>query len=382
MIRGGSLFAFTPLVLAGLFGACARVPADVSKTAAPETSGPAAGHAKQDAPPIPSECVGTELSACADVCRDRTCLDWCAGEACVTTVVELHACMGDVEGEFYATNPMPELEFETASDHYGDYERPTMASMDRQFEWEDARFAAIDGRWSSSCQATCVSHLGEDSGRSGYCANWTDYHHWPRLVEPPRPRPQPRDDAMAVAAFDDTATLGMLSALAVFGSSMSVAELPSHPHAQAFKALIGLASSKLFGIEQCVPDLGDETREFIAELRVDPGGSVADVAVQGGSATTAECIAAKLASVVTLPVRVAREFPRFNLRVEVRPSPFGTGVLDSMMDGGALGGDVLWGGDLDGAVWGGEGIGGASVGGGGAGDIGGGSLGGIRAKGD
>jgi hypothetical protein len=194
------------------------------------------------------------------------------------------------------------------------------------------------------------------------------------------------------------ATLGTISAL-TWASSVSLVELPSHPHARVLDALIGLANSKIRDIEQCVPDLGDETREFIAELRIDPGGSVAAAAVQGGPATTTECVAAKLSSIVTLPVRVAREFSRVDLRVEVRPSPFGSGVLD---------GGALWGGDdWGGAVWergyGAEGVGswgdddlegwepidddeyggGGQIGGGqiGGGQLGGGGLGGLGTKG-
>jgi hypothetical protein len=319
MIRGGSLFAFTPLVLAGLFGACARVPADTPKTDAPGTTPePAVGHAKQD-PPIPSECVADELKACSRACWDRACLDWCAGEACVTTVVELHACMGDVEGEFFATNPKPELEFELASGEYGDYDRPTAASTARQSEWSRARFATIEGRWDSTCRAVCVEHLGDDGSVTSvhYCADWIHYYEWPWLIEPPKPRPEPHDDTKALVAVDETPTLKE-------GSSVSLAELPSHPYAHVLDALIWQADSKLRGIEKCVPDLGDETREFIAELRIDPGGSVAAAAVQGGPDSTTHCVSVKLSSAVTLPVRVAREFSRVDLRVEIRPSPLGS----------------------------------------------------------
>jgi hypothetical protein len=308
MIARASMFSLALVLL----GACGRVPADVSSIA--PVTGQVSDAPATAEPPLPDHCVVDELSACTYACEDSDCLAWCGGESCVKAITELHACMDGVEAEFYAQHPRPPIMVGQSTDADSDYVTPIA-------KWELARIDAIDEHWSSRCQAFCVEHLGPDSlADSGYCLDWDrDFHRWTVMPSPPT--------SPSAKTFGEGGILDLLESTASRGSSMSLARhpsarsAPSDPHSRALSLLLSHKAPALRGVEQCIPDLVIGTREYLLTVSIDPSGAVRSAHAVNDSAEGVQCVIDKVSQAITLPVRVARAFPRFVVQVEVRREP-------------------------------------------------------------
>lgn len=364
-----------------LVTACARVPADVSSPSSEESPTPPAATAEQqrvDVGPIASDCDGGELSTCSASCFDSECLEWCAGESCVATLASLQSCMNEAEQAFAAANPVPQMQFETVTTDDGvSYQQPTDDSYMREFEWQAAHERAVEQRWSDTCEQLCTTRLpaSDDDERdpSHFCSDWRlSYGGWAQLTQPP-----PEQSAFGLLSMSMGTSMGLFGMFSETSISLAgeLAKSADDPHTAALIRMISRTGWELRNAARCVPDLDENGREFALAIELDLQGAVQATHVHddplGG-----ECVASLVASVLHLPVRVARAYPAFEVRVVVREVPdFGgaLGIDDSGIGWGALG-------DYDsigmGAEASGEGYG--SMGGGrmGGGGMSGGGMGG------
>lgn len=346
------------LVLPLLLGACTRVPAEVS-TPSPEPPAPApTGHAVA-VEPIPEACNGDELATCAASCSDSACLEWCGGRSCATTLIGLWSCMDEAERRFAAEHPRPMVDLEDVTDEQGiTYQQPTAESLEREYDWQDAYTAAIDQRWAETCRTECTEQLAD----SPFCDDWlSSYHSWARLSQPP---PEPSSFGL----LSMSASFGVLGSLSI-GTAASLtgplAESIEDPHVAALAYMVSRVGWQLGQADGCVTDLPESGREFMVAVELDQRGSVIAAELPDDPGAEGECVANLLADALVLPIRVAREFPQIEVRVQVKPLPdLGWGDL-------GLQGAEGWYLDED---YGGLGIGGGGSGGGAA--IGGGGGGG------
>jgi hypothetical protein len=300
-------------------GACAQVPADVSVPSPTRAHIPAQARAPVTA--LPDACVDAEAQQCASACSDAECLAWCGGEQCVTALASLHACMDETEQEFARSHPMPGMESEVVEIDGEQIEQATAESMDAYFAWEDARNEVLDRRWAERCEQTCVAALApsENGATIGFCRNWRDeYTQWGRLVAAPG---EPR-----TAAIMATST-GLFGS---FGTVMTVAGELGQQHdapAIALRRLVARGNLGLASAGECVPGLQDGSREFTVHVALGDDSVVATAVGNEESADTLRCIERRVETALTLPIRVAREYPTLELRVRVMAA-FG-GLLDS-----------------------------------------------------
>lgn len=364
-----------------LSSACTRVPADVSSPPTEVAAkAPAPVESRGDADPISSDCKSAELQTCAASCSDADCLEWCAGQSCATTIASLATCMEDVEQRFAAEHPAPQMDFETVTADDGmTYQQPTAESLEREYAWQDEHERALGEHWAERCEAECSRRLSptDDDRSPFFCTDWrASYHAWARLTQPP---PEPEEFGL----FNLSASVGMFGALSL-GSSMwlegELAQRYDDPHTAALMHMISRAGWHLGDAESCVPNLDPSGSEFSIVVDLDPNGAVRATQVRDDP-SGGECVANVVASALTLPVRVARDYPTLEIRVLVKPTPSfgldGLGIDYGGLSGSGLGdygdyGDV---GDGYGTVGSGSGSGGGyGVGGGGSLDLGPGDL--------
>ncbi|MFO7567912.1 MAG: hypothetical protein R6X02_35050 [Enhygromyxa sp.] len=347
-----------------LLGSCTRVPADVSSpTSNPPAETPtktAAESATNEA--IPQHCVGSELDLCARSCHDSACLEWCAGQSCATTLASLWSCMRVAEERFIAERPYPELESVELTDEQGEtYRIPSEESYQQQDAWHLDLEDTLDERWRASCEATCLESLAEGPSDRGFCADWdATFHTWKQVSKPP-----PEQDAMlGLLGGGGYASLGLL----LPGTVIQLGAVPSggnDPRLSTLANLVGRASVKLDDAARCVPGVDQNGSEFGYELELDASGRVGAARLIDGPLDQGECVGEMLAGALQLPIRVAREYPRFELRVLVRPTPdWGIGGLTGIGDWSGV--EDSFGGSLEGL----EGIEGIGTGGGGYGEMG------------
>jgi hypothetical protein len=301
-----------------LSSACTRVPADVSSPEGEATAASPSGKARASEEPISSDCKSAELITCTDSCHDSACLEWCAGESCVATIVSLESCMAEAEDRFAAEQPPPPVEYETITDDAGEsYNQPTGESVERQYEWEAAHDSALSEHWTTTCESTCSARVAapSDDGPS-FCADWSSsYYAWGRLTQPP---PEPKSFGLL-----NMGAVSMFGALS-FGSTIWLeGELAqsADPHVSALMYMLSRAGRELQDAESCVPDLDQNGREFSLALQLDPNGAVRAADVRDEQSETGDCVANVVASTLTLPVRVARDYPQLDVRVLVKPVP-------------------------------------------------------------
>jgi hypothetical protein len=347
-----------------LSSACTRVPADVSSPGTASASTPADGP-YAEAEPIPGECKDAELTTCANSCSDAACLEWCAGESCVTTIASLLECMDEAEQRFAREHSAPEMEYETFTDEYGEtYNQPTAESLERQYEWENAHEGALADRWADACLPICQQRLSPNGEGESFCGDWrSSYYAWTHLSEPP---PERAAGLLGMAQLSGLGMLGMLSLGTAIWLDGELAQRYDDPHAAALMQMVSRAGGQLEQAESCVPDLDAEGREFAIAVELDPNGAVVAAHARDDSSSTGECVAGVLASALTLPLRLARDYPQLEVRVLVRPVP-NFGGLSGFGDDGSW--DAY--GEMMGDDYGYGGLGTSGMGAGGGGEDGG-----------
>lgn len=242
-----------------LAGACTRAPADARS---PGTD--------VEASSISSECKSAELSLCVESCRDLACIEWCAGESCADTLTTVLSCTADV--------PAHE-------------------------------------RWIEACQPICSAQVVPPPVGPSFCDDWrTSYYAMARLSQPLVPNAEASTDDASLATLDSI----------VFATSMwlvgEVARRYDDPHLPALEDMIHGGGWPLGDIESCVPDLDARGREFFIALELDLEGAARATHVRGDP-TGGGCVADAVASALTLPARVARDYPQIEVRVLVKPPP-------------------------------------------------------------
>lgn len=340
-------------------GACTRVPADVST---PSSSDPGPRSSAEAIDPLSPECHAHELKICADSCKDGECLEWCGGQSCVDALTKLWSCMDEAERRFVVEHPEPPMVFDTWTDAHGEtYSEPTAESIERQLAWDDTYYQMLEDHWTQTCERTCAERLVADES-GGFCQDWQlSYFSWRHLTQPPTPQRM-----FADPSFD--ASLGLWGALGLGTTAALSGELASRrddPRIRALAAMIRSQGMQLGSAEACVPGVTDAGREFVIAVELDSRGAVIGTELADRANAEDACLANLLASTFTLPRRVAREFPRLDVHVIVKPRSHGLGGLDGwgLEDWGLDSGDM---GGLGGAGRGGE----ATVGSGGIGTIG------------
>jgi hypothetical protein len=353
--------------------ACTRVPADVSDPDS-NAAGPTAAEAAASDDPISSECKSAELMSCADSCSDSECMQWCAGQSCAATIVSLKSCMDEAERRLEVENPAPPLDYETFDDGEGGYTVPTAESLDRQAEWEATQEGSLAEHWAANCESTCAARVVAPSEGPSFCVDWrASYYAWTRISTPP---PEPSKEQGLLGAVASMGMLGMMSIGSAMWLDGTLATRYEDRHVVALAQMVSHAGHGLADAESCVPNLDQNGREYFITLQLDKNGAVQATEV-AENPSEGDCVANVVADALTLPVRVARDFPVLEVRVLVKPIA-NWGGFDHDQDYGFGSGDTEvydWddGEGLGGAGYG-EGGGGASgwgYGGGGAVDLGG-----------
>jgi hypothetical protein len=228
-----------------------------------------AGTGLPEPPPISSECKSAELSICVDSCRDAACLEWCAGESCAATITSLSSCIDEVV-------------------HRGE----------------------TSEQW-TRCQPICSARVVPPAEGPSFCDDWrASYYAWMHFRQPPPARLDPPSPEV-------TDMLALGTSMQLVGE---LAQRRDDPHTAALIHMIDHGRWPLGDIESCVPELDARGREFFITLEIGARGAVQTTLVRGDS-PGGECVANAVASALTLPVRVARDYPRLDVRVRVEPLP-------------------------------------------------------------
>ena len=226
-----------------------------------------AGVTESAAPPIASECESTDLSMCVESCHDSACVEWCAGEACAATITSLFSCT------------------------------------------EEALRVSAE-RWNEQCRPVCSAQVVPPTEGPSFCADWrASYFAMTRWNQPPPPS-------------TDDASPAMIGSISFATSMWLVGELSRRhddPHAAALSDMIHSGGWPLGDIDSCIP-LDASGLEFFITLELEPNGTVKATDVRGDP-DGGDCVANAVASALTLPVRVARDYPQLEVRVLVKPLP-------------------------------------------------------------
>lgn len=297
--------------------ACTRVPADVSDPDSDSKAAePIAAERAASEDPISSECKSAELMSCVDSCQDSECMQWCAGQSCAATIVSLKSCMDEAERRLEVENPVPPLDYETFDDGEGGYTMPTAEALDRQAEWEATQEGTLAEHWAANCESTCAARVVAPSEGPSFCEDWqTSYYAWTRISTPP---PEPSKEQSLLGAVASMGTLGLLSIGSAMWLDGALAARYEDRHVVALAQMISHAGHGLADAESCVPNLDQNGREYFITLQLDKNGAVQATEVQENP-SEGDCVANVVADALTLPVRVARDFPVLEVRVMVRP---------------------------------------------------------------